>query len=124
MSTLDDYTIISGIGDKYGYILGFSNKEIKSFPIEKKKNVKKEKSEDPLRPKAIFYNPPLTHVFWNDGTSTKVCTHNEPFTKEFGYAMALARKIYGGNRSEFLRDVESGYSHTDNPTVINHKNHI
>lgn len=126
-------TIFSGFSeDGYGYVIGFSDdekdkivKEVApgNFRIslegfcdtitEKEEYVEGELVEIPLRPVAIFYDPPATSVFWNDGTSTKVCTHNEPFVKEFGYAMALARKVYGGNRSEFLRDVESGYSHTE-----------
>jgi hypothetical protein len=65
-------------------------------------------TDKPLRPKAIVYDNPYTFVFWNDGTRTTVKANNDPFSEEYGLAMAFVRKIYGGNRSQFLRDVENG----------------
>ena len=107
----DGYTIFSRFVDGYGWVMGFSSSELESLIGNKELDMTEEKSEVPLRPVAIFYDPPSTSVFWNDRTSTKVSTHEEPFVKEHGYAMALARKIYEGNRSEFLCDVELGYTH-------------
>lgn len=71
--------------------------------------------EPKLRPEKIYYDEPFTTVIWNDGTKTTVRANNENFTKEFGLAMAYMKKLYG-NRSEFLRDVESGvdcFNHKD-----------
>lgn len=68
-----------------------------------------EKEELPLlgvKKELLFYLPPYTLVIWDDGTWTIVKTHNDPFDEEYGYAMAIARKFYGGNRSAFLKDVE------------------
>ena len=55
-----------------------------------------------------IYDPPFTHVWWKDGTKTVVATHDEPYTEEYGLAMAWMRKIYP-SRAAFLRDVEAGF---------------
>ncbi len=54
--------------------------------------------------KAIF-NDPATIVFWADGTKTVVQAYNEPFDKEKGLAMAIAKKALGnkGNYNEVFK---------------------
>jgi len=70
-------------------------------------NIEPEKVNFGIKMQNLFYFPPYTLVVWSDGTWTMVKTHNEPFSKEFGYGMAVLRKVYGGNRSEYLRDIEN-----------------
>lgn len=48
-----------------------------------------------------------TIVIWNDGTKTVVkCTENEEFIPEVGFAMALAKKVYG-TRADYLNIVKN-----------------
>lgn len=79
------------------------------------KNELKEATNSMPNKKFLFYFPPYTLVVWDDYTWTMVKTHGDPFSKEFGYAMAIVRKFYDGNRSAFLRDVESGICAFQNP---------
>lgn len=61
-----------------------------------------------LKPtKVIFYNP-ATVVFWNDGTKTIVkCSKNDIFTKEGGFAAALAKKMYGnGGLKKIMKEAK------------------
>ena len=62
---------------------------------------------DNLEPEEIIFQPDnkATVVIWKDGSKTVVKCHEDEFSKEFGFAMALAKKVYG--RSEFLRLVEN-----------------
>lgn len=43
----------------------------------------------------VIFNDPATIVFWRDGSKTVVKAQNEPFDKEKGLAMAIAKKVYG-----------------------------
>lgn len=62
-----------------------------------------------LKPERIIYNNRSTVCIWKDGTKTVVtASEDEPFIKEVGVAMCIIKKLFG-NRSEFLRIVESGY---------------
>ena len=67
-------------------------------------------------PKNIYYRHQqgITVVEWEDGTKTIVKTHEDKFFPEFGFAMALAKKIYG-SRCEFMRIVNSGKFQTNKP---------
>lgn len=48
-----------------------------------------------LNPTRVIFNEPATIVFWNDGTKTIVkCSEHDTFTKEGGFAAALAKKMY------------------------------
>lgn len=55
----------------------------------------------------VVYNNPATIVWFADGEKVVVKACNEPFDKEKGVAMAIARKIYP-HRGNFKRIVESG----------------
>jgi len=60
------------------------------------------------KPDRIIFNPPATIVNWNDGTKTVVKTHDEPFDREKGLAMAFMRKIYG-SRNAFMCELEGAH---------------
>jgi hypothetical protein len=105
-----------------GYVLPNKNNNLNiDFKKEEEQEVKQKIEKDmaevdkeignfekscPFQKEHIFYFPPYTIVSWDDGTYTMVKTHNDNFDKEYGYAMAIARKFYDGNRSAFLKDIE------------------
>ena len=68
-----------------------------------------------LRPKRVIFNPPATIVEWEDGTKTVVKCHDDAFSEEFGFAMAVMRKIYG-SRKEFMAQFKDAYRPYLNPT--------
>jgi hypothetical protein len=45
----------------------------------------------------VKFSDPATIVFWRDGTKTVVKAINEPFDKEKGLAMAIAKKTLGNH---------------------------
>lgn len=45
----------------------------------------------------VKFSDPATIVFWRDGTKTVVKAVNEPFDKEKGLAMAIAKKTLGNH---------------------------
>ena len=54
----------------------------------------------------VIFNDPATIVYWQDGTKTVVKAQDgEPFDKEKGLAMAIAKKVYGnkGNYNEIFK---------------------
>lgn len=51
--------------------------------------------------KSVIFNPPATIVYWKDGTKTVVKCHDDSFSEEFGFAMAVIRKIYGSRKNFF-----------------------
>lgn len=68
--------------------------------------------EKPMRPpfpdvEKIIFQPPYTIVLWDDHTRTIVkCGKDDKFDEDAGFAIAVARKLYGG-RKNFQRLVES-----------------
>jgi len=60
-----------------------------------------------LYPMKIIYQPDrgVTIVIWEDGSKTVVKCHEDEFSKEFGFAMAVVKKLYG--RGEFLKMIEN-----------------
>ena len=73
-------------------------------------DIKFEDEEDMLEdfePYDVIFQPErkTTIVIWEDGSKTVVKCHEDDFSKEFGFAMALAKKIYG--RGHFLQLVEN-----------------
>ena len=57
--------------------------------------------------KKVIYHDPATIVYWYDGTKTVVKASGEPFNKEHGLAMAIARKYFKGRRCDFKRTVKN-----------------
>lgn len=49
----------------------------------------------------VIFNDPATIILWDDGTKTVVKAHDEPFDKEKGLAMAIAKKALG-NRGRYF----------------------
>lgn len=88
--------------DELDELLGLWNGMLKSTSLNKSKPI-----FDNLDPKEIIFQPDnkATVVIWSDGSKTVVKCHEDEFSKEFGFAMALAKKVYG--RCEFLRLIEN-----------------
>lgn len=53
------------------------------------------KEYEKMKIENVIFNDPATIVFWRDGSKTVVKAQNEPFDKEKGLAMAIAKKVYG-----------------------------
>jgi hypothetical protein len=71
--------------------------------------IKKPYVEDYV-PKQVIFNDRTTIVVWKDNSKTIVrCADGEKFSEEIGLAEAIVKKLYGGNRSKFLRLVEGAY---------------
>lgn len=51
--------------------------------------------------KDVIFSDPATIVFWTDGTKTVVKAENEPFDREKGLAMAIAKKHLGNKGNYF-----------------------
>ena len=47
----------------------------------------------PYRIDMVIFNDPATIVIWNDKTKTVVKCHDEPFDREKGLAMCIAKKV-------------------------------
>lgn len=47
----------------------------------------------------VIFNPPVTIVFWSDGTKTIVKCDSEVYDEEKGLAMAISKKFLGTNKS-------------------------
>ena len=56
---------------------------------------------NPYEPEKVIFNDPATIVFWKDGTKTVVKAVYEPFDKEKGLAMAIAKKALGNEGKYF-----------------------
>lgn len=58
----------------------------------------------------VIFNDPATIIFWADGAKTVVKAENEPFDREKGLAMAIAKKALGNKGSyynEFKKWIDS-----------------
>jgi hypothetical protein len=51
--------------------------------------------------KNVVFNPPATIVFWTDNTKTVVKAKNEFYDPEKGIAMAISKKMLGGNEAKY-----------------------
>jgi hypothetical protein len=49
----------------------------------------------------VIFNPPCTIIVWEDKTKTIVRCHEEEFSEEHGFAMAVIKKLFG-TRTEYL----------------------
>ena len=56
---------------------------------------------NPYEPEKVIFNDPATIVFWKDGTKTVVKAVYEPFDKEKGLAMAIAKMALGNEGKYF-----------------------
>lgn len=91
----------------------------KGMEMDKSKNTSKISSDKivsgtvkvvPTIEKVIF-NPPATIVIWSDGLKTVVKAKQkgkkkDKFSEEFGLAMAISKRYFCGNRSQFLKAVK------------------
>jgi hypothetical protein len=62
--------------------------------------------------KCVIFNNPATIVKWSDGTKTVVKASNEPFDKEKGLAMAIAKKALG-NKGNYYNQIRKWLEHPD-----------
>ena len=67
---------------------------------------------NPYEPEKVIFNDPATIVFWKDGTKTVVKAVYEPFDKEKGLAMAIAKKALG-NKGEYFNVFKKFISESD-----------
>jgi len=58
--------------------------------------------------KDVVFNPPRTIINWSDGTKTVVNCHKDEFREEYGFAMAVLKKLYGG-RNPYLDHIERAH---------------
>lgn len=100
-----------------------ANESVDSKPKKKTPEEEKEEQEEKRRkeeerrvkesrkkytPKKIYYNNPVTVVFWEDGTKTTVRLHEgEEYNEYSAFCAALAKKIFGNN-SHLTKVVKSG----------------
>jgi len=61
-----------------------------------------------IDPRKIIFNSSTTIVYWNDRTRTTVKATNEKFVDEFGFAMALVKKLFP-SRNKFLKMIKESY---------------
>ena len=59
-------------------------------------------------PEKIIFSPPMTIVFWSDRSKTIVKATDEKFVDEFGFAMALVKKLFP-SRNKFLKMIKESY---------------
>ena len=60
--------------------------------------------------KKIMYKPPVTIVFWNDGTKTvAVCEKGDVYNRELGFALCVLKKKYGNKK---VHDMLDKYVHS------------
>ena len=67
---------------------------------------------NPYEPEKVIFNDPATIVFWKDGTKTVVKAVYEPFDKEKGLAMAIAKKALG-NKGKYFNVFKKFISESD-----------
>lgn len=73
---------------------------------EEERRVKESRKK--YTPEKIYYNNPVTVVFWEDGTKTTVRLHEgEEYNEYSAFCAALAKKIFGNN-SHLTKVVKSG----------------
>lgn len=63
--------------------------------------IEDDKPQIDFKIKKVHYNDPVTVVLWEDGTKTIVTASEEPFDKEKGLAMAIAKKAMGNQGNYF-----------------------
>lgn len=71
-----------------------------------------------LYPTVVIFNPPVTVVYFNDGSKTVVhCSKEDTFDKEKGLAIAIVKRVCGntGGYNEFFHhfiDEENAIDYT------------
>ena len=58
----------------------------------------------PCRIDRLIFHDPATVVYWKDGTKTVVKCHDEPFDREKGLAMCIAKKVLGKDFHKTFRE--------------------
>lgn len=58
----------------------------------------------PYRIEKVIFHDPATIVIWADKTKTVVKRHNEPFDREKGLAMCIAKKVLGEKFHQVFRE--------------------
>lgn len=58
----------------------------------------------PYRIEKVIFHDPATIVIWKDKSKTVVKCHNEPFDREKGLAMCIAKKVLGEKFHQTFRE--------------------
>lgn len=58
----------------------------------------------PYQIKKVIFHDPATIVIWKDKTKTVVKCHDEPFDREKGLAMCIAKKVLGKDFHKTFRE--------------------
>lgn len=58
----------------------------------------------PFRIDRVIFHNPATIVIWKDKTKTVVKCHDEPFDREKGLAMCIAKKVLGKDFHKTFRE--------------------
>lgn len=58
----------------------------------------------PCRIEKVIFHDPATIVIWKDKTKTVVKCHNEPYDREKGLAMCIAKKVLGDKFHSTFRE--------------------
>ena len=58
----------------------------------------------PYRIDRVIFHDPATIVIWKDNTKTVVKCHNEPYDREKGLAMCIAKKVLGKDFHKTFRE--------------------
>lgn len=95
--TMEWSTLVSS--DQINEMLSYIN-ERKTYP-EYREQVRAPKRVMLDQIKKVIFNDPATIVYWSDGTKTVVKRENEKFDPEKGLAMAIAKKLLGGNQGYY-----------------------
>lgn len=90
-------TLVSS--DQINEMLSYIN-ERKTYP-EYREQVRAPKRVMLDRIEKVIFNDPATIVLWSDGSKTVVKCENEKFDPEKGLAMAIAKKLLGGNQGYY-----------------------
>ena len=58
----------------------------------------------PYQIEKVIFHDPATIVIWKDKTKTVVKRHNEPYDREKGLAMCIAKKVLGEKFHQTFRE--------------------
>lgn len=58
----------------------------------------------PYQVKKVIFHDPATIVIWKDNSKTVVKCYNEPYDREKGLAMCIAKKVFGNKFHQLFRE--------------------
>lgn len=94
-----DWKTYSNLFPRYIYPNTDSSSPVSNAVVESYSNVL-----CPYRIEKVIFHDPATIVIWKDKTKTVVKCHNEPYDKEKGLAMCIAKKMLGDKFHHTFRE--------------------